>query len=174
MKKILLFLTVLFSFLSCAKNENSSSDSEYGAYLDTRLILKVQDKDGNNLLADTTIGYYDIDEIKTYIVENNKKVEYLGRDLNKRKKVDYYHYPNMLNINLYCPEYSSGVEKVIYYDTYIQFGSQSMDKITGYFTVALGYCQLDSARYNDTLIYKRCATSKEIVYPILQIEPNSN
>lgn len=163
--KHILFLIGMLSFISCKKE-----DEHYGSYINSTLFLKVQDNEGNNLLDNTTAGHYSYEEIKTFILEDGKIVEYLGKDLYKSKMVGYYK--DALKLHLACPN-SNNERQVTFFDTYIQFGNRPKDKITGWFNVGPGFCRLDSAYYNDKLIYKENPNAKEEVFPIIQIEPNS-
>lgn len=174
--KNLLFLAGFLSFLSCDKNDKHDNDNEqFGAYINTVLTIEVQDKDENNLLLDSTEGYYSFEEIKTYTIDGGKKVEYLTIGLHPRKQIAYYNNGKKLYLQLYLayPGHYFEEVKVLSRDTYIQFGNCSMDKITGWFTVGPAGCHLDSVSYNDKLLYKYNPHTKEELYPIIQIEPNN-
>lgn len=166
--KFLVLIVVVLSFLSCDKKDNGND--QYGAYLSSTLIIKLQDNEGNNLLDDTIDGYYCLEDIKTYIIENGKKVEYLSIGLHPRKQIGYYK--DALRLYLANPGFI-GEKKVTSVDTYIQFGNRPLDKITGWFTVGRGFCRLDSAFFNDRLIYVETPNIKEEIFPIIQIEPNN-
>ena len=165
--KHLLLIAVVFSFLSCDKKENENE--QYGAYLSSMLIIKVQDYEGNNLLDNTIAGHYCLEEIKTYIVEDGEKVEYLNMGLDQRKQIGFYK--DALKLYLANPEFCNE-KTVISKDIYVQFGNRPMDKITGWFNVGPDFCRLDSAFFNDRLLYVENANATEEVFPLIQIEPN--
>lgn len=166
--KHLVLIAVVLSFLSCDKKDNGNE--QYGAYLSSMLIIKVQDNEGKNLLDNTIDGYYCFEEIKTYIIEDGEKVEYLSIGLDRQKQIGYYK--DALKLDLANPGFCNE-KKVTSVDTYIQFGNRPMDKITGWFNVGPDFCRLDSAFFNDRLIYVENPNAKEEIFPIIQIEPNN-
>ncbi len=166
--KYLILTIFILTFVACDKKDNDND--QYGAYLSSILIIKVQDNEGSNLLDDTIDGHYCLEEIKTYIIEDGKKVEYLSIGLDRRKQIAYYN--GALKLYLANPGFSDE-KKISSIDTYIQFGNRPMDKITGWFNVGPNFCRLDSAFFNDRLIYVENPNAKEEIFPIIQIEPNN-
>jgi hypothetical protein len=174
--KNLLFLSGFLLFFSCEKKDTDDNDNEqFGAYINTVLTLEVQDKAGNNLLLDSTEGYYSYEEIKTYTIDEGGKIEYLTIGLHPRKQIAYYNNGKKLYLELHLayPGHFFEEVKVLSRDTYVQFGNCPMDKITGWFTVGPAGCNLDSAFFNDKLVYVENSNAKEEIFPIIQIEPNN-
>ncbi|MFV0291431.1 MAG: hypothetical protein ACK5IJ_11135 [Mangrovibacterium sp.] len=174
--KNLIALLCCLTIASCDKNNVNSHEV---LSINNFVHLRVQDKDGIDLLNEDNAGSYAESDIK--ILDSD-----FSDAVTVRKWPDGVDYFN-LSLELNCPEPDKNTEEARkkYLETYIAFGDNEPDTIKGLFAITFHTeihedgliatlpcykVQLQKAWFNGELIFDKENTTKE--YPIVIKAPN--
>lgn len=142
MKKLFIFLPVIFFFFSCSKKMNKQSK----VVLDTQVYILLTNQQGENLLDPETPGAYNNNDIYIYTLNKDGTQKILQKDLVRTSKtVPYFLYLNEFNLSR--PDKNGFGEPTVY----LHLNDQTTDTVKVEITVYEAVTYISKVWYNGEL-----------------------
>lgn len=172
MKKMIISIALLAFLVGCDEN-NSEIKSQDNMYIDSSIDFKLEDNNGNDLLSDRTIGYYNYSDIDKIVLKDGKQVVFNDPLLTASKGFTIFKFDDHYYIRLFLEKPMSGESKSI---TYIRFGGSDIDTLKTEYTISVGDNNIDGGSsviknkvwFNNSLFWDSTNTEK---IPVVKIKP---
>lgn len=175
MNKMIISIVLLAFLVGCDKNSKDDSENKFpdNMYIDSSIDFKLEDTNGNDLLSDRTIGYYNYSDIDKIVLKDGKQVVFNNPLLTASKGFTIFKFEDHYYIRLFLEKPISGENKSI---TYIRFGGSDIDTLKTEYTISVGDNDIDGGSsviknkvwFNNSLFWDSTNTEK---VPVVKIKP---